>query len=85
MGDEEYDDEDEGKGDPRFAGEAFDPDEDEEIKSEGAYSYGWGYNDAFDKPEDDDLNRDLDEDEEYALGKKSSASEEDSLDDDDDY
>jgi hypothetical protein len=87
MGDENFEDDedDDGKeGDPRFAGEEFDP-EDDEVKTEGSYSYGWGYNDAFDKPEDVEQNHDLDEDEEYALGKKSKPGEEDALDDEDDY
>jgi hypothetical protein len=54
------------------------------VKTEGAYSYGWGYNDAFDKPEDVDQNTHFDEDEEYALGKKPSTHSEEALDDDDD-
>ena len=47
--------------------EEFDPDGDQEIQ-EGEYKFGWGYNDSFDNPEEDeDVPLDeLDEDELYA-------------------
>ena len=45
----------------------YNPDDESDDSSEGDYSYGWGYNDAFDKPEDEEKNE-LDEDERYAHG-----------------
>jgi hypothetical protein len=53
------------------------------VVGEGSFSYGWGYNDAFDKPEDDDMDRELDEDERYALGGGKNDDEDEGLDDDD--
>ena len=85
MGDEDFVDSEDEDGEDRFLGEEFDPEDDEDdTKTAGAFSYGWGYNDAFDKPEDVDHDNHFDEDEEYALGKKSSPGE-DSTDDDDEY
>ena len=47
--------------------EEFDPDGDQEIQ-EGEYKFGWGYNDSFDNPEEEDDTplEELDEDELYA-------------------
>ncbi len=87
MGDEDFEDEegDEGR-DPRFGAEEFDPEDDDELKTEGSYSYGWGYNDAFDKPEDVDLESNPDdEDEQYAMGGSKTGGDDDGYDDDDDY
>ena len=50
--------------------EEYNPDDEDEDPSEGTYGYGWGYNDAFDKPEDEDVvaKDAVDEDERYAAG-----------------
>ncbi len=53
--------------------EEYNPEDDEETE-EGNFGYGWGYNDAFDKPDDEESSPYIDEDELYAQG----------LDDDDD-
>ena len=40
-------------------------DEDDE---DGEFGYGWGYNDAFDRPDEEEELDELDEDERYAQG-----------------
>ncbi len=42
-------------------------------------SFGWGYNDAFDSPEEEVSADDLDEDERYALGLETSDEDKDDL------
>ena len=46
--------------------EEVDPEDDDQ--SNGEYSFGWGYNDAFDKPDEEEEPEILDEDELYARG-----------------
>ncbi len=50
--------------------EEYNPDEDHEETPDNQRSYGWGYSDTFDKPEDEAVSNedDLDEDELYARG-----------------
>ena len=43
-------------------------DPEEEDTQAGEYSFGWGYNDAFDKPDEEEEPEILDEDELYARG-----------------
>ena len=53
--------------------EEYNPDDEMEGNEEGSYSYGWGYSDSFDDPEEESLASeygDLDEDELYAKGVK---------------
>ena len=51
--------------------EDFSEDEDQEDSKEGQYGYGWGYNDGFDSPDDEDDKEYMDEDELYASGSES--------------
>jgi hypothetical protein len=46
----------------------YNPDDEKDDENAGNYGYGWGYNDAFDKPEDEEEAEILDEDELYAKG-----------------
>ena len=48
--------------------EEYNPDDEDEDLGQGDYSYGWGYNDAFDSPDEDEEPEILDEDELYARG-----------------
>ena len=53
--------------------EEYNPDDEMEGDEEGSYSYGWGYSDSFDDPEEESMASDygdLDEDELYARGIK---------------
>ncbi|MDC1175270.1 hypothetical protein OAT67_07730, partial [Bacteriovoracaceae bacterium] len=43
-------------------------DDDNEDETAGEYGFGWGYNDAFDKPDEEEEPEVLDEDELYARG-----------------
>jgi len=56
--------------------EEYNPNDEEAEEDEDA-DYGWGYNDGFDKPEEEESDDLLDEDELYAKGLAG--------DDDDDY
>ncbi|MDD0852671.1 histone protein, partial [Halobacteriovorax sp. GB3] len=47
--------------------EEYNPDDNEGDDS-SQFGYGWGYNDAFDKPDEEEEPDLLDEDERYALG-----------------
>lgn len=47
--------------------EEYNPEDDDDAE-EGNFGYGWGYNDAFDKPDDEEESPYLDEDELYAQG-----------------
>ncbi len=53
----------------------YNPDDESDDASAGEYGYGWSYNDAFDKPDDEERKKeDLDEDELYASGLDKKAS-----------
>ncbi|MFG1593301.1 histone protein, partial [Halobacteriovorax sp. CON-3] len=55
--------------------EEYNPDDEQDEKDD--MSFGWGYNDAFDSPEEEVSTDDLDEDERYALGLDKSDENED--------
>ncbi len=46
----------------------YNPDDEVEDESSGEYGYGWGYNDSFDKPDDEFTEDEEDEDLKYAKG-----------------
>lgn len=48
-------------------------------QSEGSYSFGWGYSDSFDKPDEVVEKKEFDEDEQYASGASSNGEDDDDL------
>ena len=55
----------------------FEDEEERRSQTEGSYSFGWGYSDTFDKPDEVVEKNEFDEDEQYASGAKSSEEDED--------